>query len=237
MQCNDKFANVKDFSISCTGRTDSTLFFYQISNSDQEKKMFRSKPEQTKKKKMIQNTALPVFVYGSLMAPEVLQVLIGRTPSIIEPVYLKNYNRWKVKGYVFPGMIPSSYDNSKFNNNESLVKGKLLMNLSPSEQSVLDWFEGDEYKLTIMDVWSPKQTLSNEDQLSVNLNDETIWKCQSAKGYVWANPLNELNRNSYDGVWSYDHFRTEHLSSYLSQTVIPCRQELDRLGIGISDKS
>lgn len=78
-----------------------------------------------------------IFVYGTLMAPEVLKVLIGRVPESMDPAILTNYVRHPVKNEVFPGMIPS--------NNDDETHGLLLQGLSERDVSRLDWFEGDEY--------------------------------------------------------------------------------------------
>jgi gamma-glutamylcyclotransferase (GGCT)/AIG2-like uncharacterized protein YtfP len=46
------------------------------------------------------------FVYGTLMAPEVLNLLIKRVPES-RAATLKGYARYRVKGQVFPAIIPS----------------------------------------------------------------------------------------------------------------------------------
>jgi Gamma-glutamyl cyclotransferase, AIG2-like len=45
-----------------------------------------------------------LFVYGTLMAPEVVQTLIGRLPKQ-QPARLFGYRRHPVKSHVFPGLI------------------------------------------------------------------------------------------------------------------------------------
>lgn len=58
------------------------------------------------------------FVYGTLMAPEVLKLLIKRVPES-RAATLKGYARYRVKGQVFPAIIPST--------SESKVKGMVRM--------------------------------------------------------------------------------------------------------------
>jgi hypothetical protein len=47
------------------------------------------------------------FVYGTLMAPEVLKVLIARVPPL-RPATLKGHMRCRVRGEVFPAIIPDA---------------------------------------------------------------------------------------------------------------------------------
>lgn len=44
------------------------------------------------------------FVYGTLMAPEVVQALIKRVPPM-KPATLTGYKRHSVKGVVFPAIV------------------------------------------------------------------------------------------------------------------------------------
>jgi hypothetical protein len=47
------------------------------------------------------------FVYGTLMAEEVLKLLIKRVPAH-KPAVLPGYARHRVKGQVFPAIIPAT---------------------------------------------------------------------------------------------------------------------------------
>lgn len=144
-----------------------------------------------------------VFIYGTLMAPQVLKGLIGRVPDLVKPAILSNYRRHPVKEHVFPGIIPCS-------TGASTTKGLLLEGLSENELKVLDWYEGEEY--IRRDVKVKCDGISHETQC-----------------YVWSNPLSELDLTQ---GWDYDTFRETKLDWYLATTVQPCRLELDDLGIG-----
>lgn len=50
------------------------------------------------------------FVYGTLMADEVVKLLIKRVPPS-RPATLAGYSRFRVKGQVFPAIVPSQSDN------------------------------------------------------------------------------------------------------------------------------
>ncbi len=45
------------------------------------------------------------FVYGTLMADEVLKLLIHRVPKS-KPATLAGFQRFRVKGQVFPAIVP-----------------------------------------------------------------------------------------------------------------------------------
>ncbi len=69
------------------------------------------------------------FVYGTLMADEVLKLLIQRVP-VSRPAHITGFTRYKVKGQVFPAIIPTE--------RTAKVNGKVLLDLSDKELHVLD---------------------------------------------------------------------------------------------------
>lgn len=54
----------------------------------------------------MEEAAGSIFVYGTLMAPEVTKLLIGRMPDT-EPATLTGHRRYSVKGADYPAIIPS----------------------------------------------------------------------------------------------------------------------------------
>lgn len=56
------------------------------------------------------------FVYGTLMADEVVRVLINRVPTT-RPATLHGYRRYRIKNAVYPAILPSTTTDS--------VKGKV----------------------------------------------------------------------------------------------------------------
>jgi gamma-glutamylcyclotransferase (GGCT)/AIG2-like uncharacterized protein YtfP len=46
-----------------------------------------------------------VFVYGTLMAEEVVSVLLGRAPPT-SPALLPDHQRFSIKGRVYPAILP-----------------------------------------------------------------------------------------------------------------------------------
>ncbi|KAL1337885.1 hypothetical protein HN51_032576 [Arachis hypogaea] len=76
-----------------------------------------------------------VFVYGSLLADEVVRVLLNRVPSST-PATLHGYHRFKIIGRVYPAILP--VENKK-------VTGRVLHEITGVELDILDEFEDVEY--------------------------------------------------------------------------------------------
>lgn len=106
-----------------------------------------------------------LFVYGTLMAPRVIEILLGRVPPNGAAV-LRNYIRHPVRNHVYPGMIPHPAGAS--------TRGILYYGLTTTEIARLDWFEDVEY---------------TRRQVSV----ETDLNVATTETYVWTNPLSELH--------------------------------------------
>ncbi|GLC34994.1 hypothetical protein PLESTM_000262800 [Pleodorina starrii] len=127
------------------------------------------------------------FVYGTLMADEVVRVLIKRVPPS-KPAALKGYTRYKVKGQVFPAIVPSTA--------EAKVEGKVLLDLSDKELEILDVYESEEYyRATVAPVL--------EDG-SETKADVYVWKDQ------YSHALNPV-------PWSYEEWRSNHLDAWVSR--------------------
>jgi gamma-glutamylcyclotransferase (GGCT)/AIG2-like uncharacterized protein YtfP len=155
---------------------------------------------------MISSASSSLFVYGTLMSPQVLRVLIGRLPEMIDPATLKGYRRYPVKDQSYPGMVSGSA--------EDYVTGIILHELTESDLQVLDWFEGDEYTRRSVQVQCGPTILTTQT-------------------YAWSNPVSDLDTRM---DWSYETFCDSLLESYLLQTVQPCRIQLDKLNIGICNE-
>ncbi|KAK6158640.1 hypothetical protein DH2020_005954 [Rehmannia glutinosa] len=84
-----------------------------------------------------------VFVYGSLLADDVVRVLLSRIPPSSLAI-LPDYHRFSIKNCVYPAIVP--VENKK-------VLGKVLVGITPPELRILDLFEGDEYERRTVDVF------------------------------------------------------------------------------------
>ncbi|XP_071730486.1 AIG2-like protein D isoform X2 [Rutidosis leptorrhynchoides] len=83
-----------------------------------------------------------VFVYGSLLADDVVRVLLHRVPQN-SPAVLHGYHRFSVKGRVYPAILP--VENKK-------VTGRVFLDITPPELDILDKFEDFEYEKRLVDV-------------------------------------------------------------------------------------
>lgn len=145
-----------------------------------------------------------IFVYGTLTSPEVVRVLLGRELVAIRPARLQGYTRHPVQNYVFPGMIPCVGKS---------VEGCIYTDVSPSERKQLDWYEGDEYLRQTV-----QATVDSEPSSPITV--ET---------YVWKPHL--VDQLLQDQEWSYEEFYQQHSEWYLKNTVQPCRDEMESLGM------
>ena len=122
------------------------------------------------------------FVYGSLMAPEVLQALLGRVPDRTEAT-VRGYRRFAIKDRVYPALVRSRGDAD----GDARVRGELIRGMSRRELAVLDWFEDEAYVPTDVEV----ETGEGET--------ETV-TC-----YLWD------DETRLDGEWRFETFRASHL--------------------------
>ena len=150
-----------------------------------------------------------LFVYGTLMAPEVMHLLLDRNPPH-EPARLPGFVRHPVLTKVYPGMIVS---NPQAADRATAVQGMLYTQIAPGEMKRLDWYEGTAYTRI-------------EVQVETANADAATPATTAATAYVWSNPAAELEVSQ---DWSYQNFRDHNMKWYLDNTVQPCREELDRL--------
>ncbi|XP_052184358.1 AIG2-like protein D [Diospyros lotus] len=83
-----------------------------------------------------------VFVYGSLMAEEVVGVILKRVPQS-SPATLNGFHRFSIKGRVYPAILPM--ENKK-------ITGKVLSGITSPELDLLDAFEDIEYERRTVEV-------------------------------------------------------------------------------------
>jgi len=77
-----------------------------------------------------------LFVYGTLMFPEIQRKIIGRCPKK-QRATLHGYARYKIKDANYPAAIPEP---------ESVIQGYVLFELTDEELKRIDQYEGAEYK-------------------------------------------------------------------------------------------
>lgn len=148
----------------------------------------------------------PTFVYGTLCSPQVVQVLLGRSIHSYIPAKLYGHARYPVQKFVFPGTIATPSEP------QNVVDGFLLEGLTLQDDTLFDWFEGSEYEKVLVSV----QRMDTQEYVP-------------AKVYLWKQEL--VSHLEVDRTWDYAQFERTHLDWYLENTVTPCRQETERLGM------
>ena len=88
-----------------------------------------------------------LFVYGSLLFPELTEKLTGKTFKSVVAI-LSGFKRFALKGCDYPAIIPK---------NSSDVEGLLLLNVDEESMKILTFFEGGEYKKQDVVVTSEKK--------------------------------------------------------------------------------
>jgi gamma-glutamylcyclotransferase (GGCT)/AIG2-like uncharacterized protein YtfP len=82
---------------------------------------------------------MPLFVYGSLLFPELLQALLGRVPEY-QAARLEGYRRYQIydgkEARPYPAVYPCL---------GASVEGLLLLHLTEQERIQLDEYEDEDY--------------------------------------------------------------------------------------------
>lgn len=110
-----------------------------------------------------------LFVYGTLLFPEILQKITGKNFGSGEAT-LPGYRRHAVKNCDYPAIIQ--------NKNEK-VEGKLILNVDDESMKLLSDYEGEEYK---------------KAEVEVQSGDSKIM----AVVFVWCDSLDKLMENDWD---------------------------------------
>jgi hypothetical protein len=81
-----------------------------------------------------------LFVYGTLLFPEVLAALLGRVP-VRTPAVATGWRVAALPGRVYPGLVPA--ENGRAN-------GLVISGLTRAEGRILDAYEDADYQLTVI---------------------------------------------------------------------------------------
>jgi gamma-glutamylcyclotransferase (GGCT)/AIG2-like uncharacterized protein YtfP len=127
----------------------------------------------------------PLFVYGTLLFPEIVDKLIGEVE--MKDAVLEHYRRVKVidhgNSLPYPALIP--FEGAR-------TEGKLLHGLTEQQVSILDEYEGHEYERIEVEV-------------------QTATGPTAAWSFRWKND----NRAELGGEWDPEEFEREGLMAYL----------------------
>lgn len=137
-----------------------------------------------------------VFVYGTLMAEEVVQTLLGRVPARC-PAVISDYRRYAIINRQYPAIIPAP---------GSVVRGKVMFDLSPAEMKLLDLFEDEEYTREVVSAQP-----GEGQELPAGEEGPTGRLPIDASVYVWGDRLGKTLK----GEWDYEAWRAQYLNSYV----------------------
>ncbi len=131
-----------------------------------------------------------LFVYGTLLFPEVVFALTGKKFKTKNAILL-DYKRYKIFDQHISRKYPAIIESKS-----SVVKGKILFDIDEESLKILDFFEDKEYEKKTVIVQSDNKTF------------ETIV-------YVWKNEF----KNKLKSKWSEEEFKKKHLYNYINKTI------------------
>ncbi|KAL0557728.1 hypothetical protein IC582_006278 [Cucumis melo] len=129
-----------------------------------------------------------VFVYGTLLADDILRVLLKRIPQSSSAV-LHGYQRFSIRGRVYPAILP--VENER-------VTGKVLFGITNPELYILDMFEDVEYEKSVVEA----SLLDGSEKLR-------------ALTYVWNN--NRYPGFLY-GEWNFEEWKQSRMDEFVQMT-------------------
>ncbi|KAE8652173.1 AIG2-like protein D [Cucumis sativus] len=88
------------------------------------------------------NSLHNVFVYGTLLADDILRVLLKRIPQSSSAV-LHGHQRFSIRGRLYPAILPVVNER---------VTGKVLFDITKPELDILDIFEVVEYERRAVEI-------------------------------------------------------------------------------------
>lgn len=126
-----------------------------------------------------------VFVYGTLLVPEMMHAITNRHFQLI-PATARGYRRAYLAGQIYPGITASE--------DHTVVEGAIYCNVDAESLRRLDYFEGSEYVRERLIV-----TLENGSQLA-------------AESYIVPSTQ---HHSMTDQPWSLEHFQQADLAGFL----------------------
>ena len=110
-----------------------------------------------------------IFVYGTLLSPEIITKLTGKTFKTT-PAVLSGYKKYCVKGCDYPAVIQID---------DSITSGMVLENVDDYSLYVISFYEGNEYEKL---------------KVTINLNDES----KEVLVFVWVKGQELLENKEWD---------------------------------------
>ncbi len=146
-----------------------------------------------------------VFAYGSLVVPDVMQVVTGRAHEHVR-ARLPAFARHVLIGRVYPGIVPDA---------ASAVDGRLYFDVKEDELHRLDWWEDEEYDRESVEV--EVEVVGDADGGAVAAVSE---KAESGQRIVaWTYVIAPEHRVLVgETPWDEVRFVEENLADFLAHT-------------------
>lgn len=132
-----------------------------------------------------------IFVYGTLLFPEILEKLTCKTFKSKEG-YLNDFKSYQI----FDNHIPRKYP-AIITSRGDKVEGKIVFDLDKESLNILDYFEDEKYEPKILKAYSQS---GEEYQVLV---------------YVWKDEFKDMLK----GDWDIDYFKDNYLPIYLNEII------------------
>ena len=85
---------------------------------------------------------MDLFVYGTLLFPDVLEALLGRVPAMA-PAHAAGWRVAALPGRLYPGLVA---------HRQATASGMVITGLELGERRLLDAYEDTGYRLTAIDL-------------------------------------------------------------------------------------
>lgn len=118
-----------------------------------------------------------LFVYGSLLFPEVLEVLIGRVPEST-PASAQGWRAAALPGRPYPALVRA----------EAIARGRVISDLGGPEWQIIEAFEDPVYELRRLDLTDGRQgwtyVCSSEDDVLPQEWDVKAFEAHDLPAYL-----------------------------------------------------
>ena len=131
-----------------------------------------------------------VFVYGTLLFPEILEGLTGRSFPM-QKAELKDFKRRQVLQGDYPAIVEAKGES---------VTGKLIVNIDARSLEMLRFYEGDDYDC---------------QKLEISVEEKSV----QALVFVWKHDANMLTEPDWDAEFFKRNFLQDYLKYVIPDTV------------------
>ncbi|KAK4461794.1 hypothetical protein QBC42DRAFT_177730 [Cladorrhinum samala] len=150
--------------------------------------------------------ARPLFIYGTLLSPRLLSVVLTGTSAnaqlvlpLLAPASVEGFARRALNHKDYPAAVPSA---------GSRMHGYLLSPLTRSQRKKLDNFEGETYEPTSVTVHTVQGNSNSNTAADVTL---LLPRPVQADIYIWRGDPDQVSQLP----WDFELFEKERLDDWL----------------------